>query len=237
MALGDTNDMVRRMFVVLPLRWFPELDLAPNLRGMLSGIGQGWSFCFNLIVYARQQARISTATGTFLDMIAADFFGSSLARRTQEDDQSFQYRIKNNLLSEKATRAALISTVENLTGAAVEVFEPGRPDDTGGYGGAGDVTSGGGFGYGTTGLAYGSLSLPFQFLVTIYRPSSPIDPQLTGYGDLSLAGGQWASGGYGIGALEYLGIDAVGQTASDPEITTLVLQTIPVNTVAWLAFI
>ena len=238
MATGDIGDMTWRMFAVLPQRWFPALESAPVLQGVLSGIGQAWSFCFNLITYARQQSRIATATGSFLDMVATDFFGTDIRRRVQESDASFLGRITANLLSEKATRAGVCSAVAELTAAAVTVFEPGRPADTGGYGSSSLPSSGGGLGYGMIGLAYGSLNLPFQFLLKVNRPAATGNLlQVSGYAELSEPGTLRASGGYGVGALEYLGSSLIGSSASDDDIRTAILAAIPVNTVAWLALI
>ena len=238
MATGDLEDMAWRIFAVLPQRWFPALESAPVLRGLLSGLGQAWSFCFGFIVYARQQCRIATATGSFLDMIASDFFGLGLPRRLHESDTSFRERIAANLLSEKATRFGVSSSLSRLTGASVKIFEPGRPADTGGYGSIAQPDVGGGCGFGTYGLAYGSLNLPFQFLITVYRPTTTSGiSQVSGYGHIGSIAVGWFSGGYSAGALEYVSDDFQGDTVSDDEIRATVLNSIPVNTLAWLALI
>ena len=238
MATGDVDDMAWRIYVVLPQRWFPDLQSAPILRGLLSGFGQAWSFCFALIVYAKQQARIASATGSFIDMLASDFFGSELRRRPQENDAAFRARIEANLLSEKVTRSGVCSAVSRLTGASVQAFEPGRPADTGGYGGSGVPTCGGGFGYGSVGLAYGSLNLPYQILLRVTRPASITDVlQVSGYGSLTNATLQRASGGYNVGALEYVSETFLGNTVTDDDIRSMILSVIPVNTIAWLSFV
>ena len=125
------------MSSVLPARWFPDLSNAPVLLGLLTGFGTAWSFCYNLLSYAKLQARIATATGVFLDMAAADFFGLALKRRNEEADDAFRGRIGSSLLQEMATRDAVIAAVARVTTAVTTVFEPMRAADTGGYGGMG----------------------------------------------------------------------------------------------------
>ena len=77
---GDQQDMLARLRAVLPTRWFP--DSAPVLDGLLSGLASGWSWVYQQLQYVKAQTRIATATDIWLDIIADDYFGSSLARRT-----------------------------------------------------------------------------------------------------------------------------------------------------------
>ncbi len=226
------------MFSVLPLRWFGALESAPTLRGILSGIGTAWAYIFALITYARKQARIATATGAFLDMIAVDFYASTLRRRNQEDDVSFRARLTAGLLAERATRAGVISAVTSLTGSQVEVFEPGRPADTGGYASLQEPADGGGRGYNFSGLAYGSLLLPFQCLIKVRRQAETADLlQVAGYGHPGETSILWASGGYNIGAIEYVTDTFLGDTVTDDDIRNIIIDSMPVNTIAWLSLI
>ena len=236
MATGDIADMAWRIFAVLPQRWFPALETAPVLNGLLTGVGAAWTFCFSLLGYARSQARILTATGAFLDMIAADFFGLSISRRAQENDSGFKSRILASLLPEQGTRKGVSSSVVATTGGSVAIFEPGRPADTGGYGALSAPESGGGVGYGVQGLGYGSLQLPFAFLVTVTRPKPTINLlQVGGYASLTPGVAMRSSGGYGIGALEYVEEASLEGVISDDDIRDAVLSALPVNTTAWLA--
>ena len=79
--LGTTSDMAVRLRATLPTGWFPTSPPAPAatatpvLDGLLSGLGSAWSFCFGLLGTVAQQTRVATASGSFLDMMAADFFG------------------------------------------------------------------------------------------------------------------------------------------------------------------
>ena len=232
MATGDPEDMAVRMASVLPARWFPDLSEAPVLLGLLTGIGTAWSYCYDLLAYARAQARIATATDAFLDMAAADFFGLALKRRNEEADDAFRGRIKGSLLQEMGTRAAVIAAVAEVTSARTAVFEPMRPADTGGYGGTNNPSIGGGGGYGIPGLAYGSLSRPFQFLVDVRRSAAVA--QLNGV--IGYGGGRNVTlpGGYGYGALAYATIALVEDDTSPADIAAAIVATLPAGTIAWL---
>lgn len=232
MATGDAEDMAVRMAAVLPSRWFPSLLEAPVLLGLLTGIGTAWSYCYDLLAYARAQARIGTATGVFLDMAAADFFGLALRRRSEEADDAFRDRIEGNLLQEQGTRAAVIAAVSAVATATTTVFEPMLPADTKGYGGWIAPTAGGGYGYGTTGLGYGSLSRPAQFLVDVRR--SATSAQLSGIIGYGGAGETGIPGGYGTGQIAYGTIALVEDDTSAADIAAAIAATLPAGTIAWM---
>lgn len=165
MAIGDTDDIVGRLKALLPAGWFA--GETPVLDAVLAGLADKWAWVFSLTEYARAQARIRTATGSWLDLAARDFFGAHVARLTNEGDTAYRARILANLLPERATRAALIAVVTALTGRAPWVFEPAHTGDTGGYGNGAVAWSG--MAYGAAG-GWGSLSHPFQAFVVAYRP-------------------------------------------------------------------
>ena len=171
--VGSVADMVSRIRAVMPASWFPltapdaTASATPILDGLLNGIGQAWSFCYALTTFVRQQTRIVTATGGFLDMICVDLFGSVIKRNTGEADNAFRSRIQANLLLPRATRGALSQTISTLLGETPLIFEPLRASDTGGYGGNSSPGVGGGGGYGSPALALGSALMPFQFLVAV----------------------------------------------------------------------
>ena len=232
MATGDPEDMAVRMAAVLPARWFPSLLEAPVLLGLLTGIGTAWSYCYDLLAYARAQARVGTATGVFLDMAAADFFGLALRRRSEEADGAFRARIEANLLQEQGTRASVIAAVAAVTTATTTVFEPMRPADTKGYGGKISPTAGGGYGYGVSGLGYGSLSRPNQFLVDVRRSATA--SQLSGIIGYAGAGNTGLPGGYGQGAIAYGTITLVEDDTSIADIAAAIAATLPAGTIAWM---
>ena len=208
--------MAGRIKAVLP-PWFG--DDTPILDAVLAGFGAIWSPVYALWSYLVQQTRIATASGFWLDLIAADFFGAALPRRPAEGDDAFRARIRRELFRARATRAAVIEVLTNLTGKTPAVFEPRRPADTGGY-------AAGGVGYGAAG-GWGSLLLPFQFFVTAYRGSQAGIAGVDGWG-----GGL---GGYGIGAVEYADMSMVAGLVTDTDIDAAVASVIPEATIAWTA--
>lgn len=137
MATGDNDDIFSRLMGYLP-RWFG--DSPPVVTALMRGAATGFAFIYLLIGYAILQTRIKSATGGWLDMIAADFFGSDLIRRTNESDPSFLNRIIVNMFRERGTRAAVVKVLTDLTGRAPLIVEPKRPSDTGGYGGTDAIT-------------------------------------------------------------------------------------------------
>src|SRR5664280_624176 len=119
--VGDLADMVTRLRAVLPARWFP--DAAPVLDAMLSGVAAVWSAAYAQLQYVRAQSRIATASGSFLDMVATDFFGTLLRRQVGQDDNGLRRAIDLEMLCERATRPALQGMLDDLTGRAPVIFE------------------------------------------------------------------------------------------------------------------
>lgn len=168
---GDQNDLFLRLKAILP-RWFG--DTTPTLDAVLQGLAWAGSFVYSLWAYAKLQTRILTASDGWLDMIAADFFGTAVLRQANQTDASFRARIIINLMRERATRRAIIKVLQDLTGRTPIVVEPQRPADTGAY-------SAPNSGYGSAG-SYGSMLLPYQGFVTAYRPLTTGIPYVAGYG-------------------------------------------------------
>lgn len=170
---GDQDDFVARLQRLIPNGWF-TVGQAALRDGLLTGIANSLAFIYSMLAYLRLQSRISTATDGFLDLIAADFFGKSLFRASNQTDDSFRARIIASILRERGTRNAVIGILQQLTGRRAIVFEPQRPLDTGVYGGPG-------LAYGLVG-GYGSLQLPYQSFVTAFRPPGQGIPNIAGYG-------------------------------------------------------
>ncbi len=208
--------MLSRLRAALPARWFP--DVAPLLDGLLSGLAQAAATSYSLVQYARQQARITTATGLWLDLIATDCFGIRLQRRAGEADTPFRARIQLELLRPRATRAALSQQLLDLTGTAPWIFEPSRPADTGAWGGGSGGL--GVAGYGVAG-GWGSLALPFQVFVVATRPPGAGIALVPGYG----------GGGYGV-AGEYGSLTMLSGV-TDADIAATIAAVMPAATVAW----
>ena len=212
--IGDIVDMAGRIKQMLPARWFS--DDAPILDALLGGLGQAWAGAYTLLQQVRAQARIMTATGIFLDIASQDYCGTGLPRRVGEADTAYSARLRLNMLAPRATRTGLIEAVTNLTGRSPMVFEPLNASDTGGY----NVNAG----YGVAG-GYGSLTMPFQFLLTVYRPTDLPANHAGGYGV--------GPGGYGDAPMFYASAAELSGNVSDAEIYTTIASVIPTSSIAW----
>ncbi len=73
---GDVADVVGRLRLALPRRWFG--DTAPVLDSLLAGLASGWAGLYALLNEVRQQSRMVTATEQFLDLAAADLAAADL---------------------------------------------------------------------------------------------------------------------------------------------------------------
>ena len=216
--VGDQDDMVARLRAVLPPRWFP--DVAPVLSGLLSGLANTAASTFSLVRYAQRQARIATAEDGWLDLVTQDCFGGLLTRQIGETDTHLRARVRRELLRERATRPALLAQIVDVTGNVPIVFEPARPADTGGWGAA--------CSYGLAG-GWGSLTLPFQCLVTARRASGGGIPALSGYGQ--------GAGGYGVGSLAYVSPAQVLASSGDGDLLSAIASVMPAGAIAWTRII
>lgn len=223
MATGDQADVLARLKSTLP-QWFG--DSSPILDGLLQGLAWAGAFVYSLYAYAKLQTRIKTAADGWLDLIAGDFFGTTLLRQTNQSDASFRARIIINLFRERATRGGIVKVLEDLTGRTPAVFEPMRPADTGAYGGPT-------LGYGMAG-GYGSMLLQFQCFVTAFRPASTGIPNVCGYGLANYGATNGAPGGYGVASqLEYASLDMIQGAVTDADIYSAIDATKPAATIIW----
>ena len=178
MATGDQTDFANRLRAVLPLGWFPAPPAAggttqtPVLDALLLGLGNAWAYLYSLLAYTRTQTRLATMSGAFVDMFSADMFGGSLPRNSGETDAAFKVRILANFTAPKNTRAAISAAIVSATGNTPNIIEPLNASDTKAYGSKATPASGGGYGYGVTGLRYGSLRTPGVFFVEMPVGSS-----------------------------------------------------------------
>ena len=217
---GDQNDMLWRIKQVLPLRWFP--DSSPVLDTVLSGLGWAWAWVYSLLQEVKAQARLSTASDTWLDLIAEDYFGADLARRAGEGDDAYRLRIQRELVRERGTRQAVVAALCDITGRSPAIFEPAFTLDTGGY--CSTAGAGGGSAYGLAG-GWGSLELPMQFFVTAYRP--------VGAGITSVSGWCCDGAGYGEGSLEYASLTMMQSQVTDADLFQAIASVVPVGVIAW----
>jgi hypothetical protein len=204
---GDAPDIALRIRRALP-RWFGRSsDPTPVLDAILLGLGAGLAHVWDLLAFARRQARLATADGGWLDVASLDFFGpDGLPRFRGDTDTTFRRRLRKEVFRRRVTRPSIVDIVTDLTGQPpAEVFEGWDVTTTGGWGANGSMA------YGVAGL-YGSDTAPGQTIVTIPEPQ--------GYGIPSTPG--WGSrvGGYGAfgTALRYVDdgqISGVGPTKED----------------------
>jgi len=169
--LGDTGvvaysdvDFARRIRGLLPQGWFPlppadgEAETAPVLQGILIGFGTVFSWIVQLFSQVKAQCRLQSAEGPFLELIAADYFGSgNFGRMTGESDTAYRNRIVGNIRVDRNTRAAVAASITQLTGLTPRIIEPWNSQDCGGWAAIDAAVAGGGVGYGTSGLRYGTL--------------------------------------------------------------------------------
>jgi hypothetical protein len=222
MATGDQDDIMSRLRVVLPARWFPDTapgatSNTPVLDAVLAGIASVWAQVFSALSYVTLQARIATATDVFLDMIGVDFFDTTMSRRQSESDGHYRARLQAAMFQPRGTRAALVQALVRLTGRAPMIFEPARPPDTSAWG----IDCG----WGVAG-GWGNLAMPFQCLVTAFRPQ--------GGGVSVVAGWGIPVGGWGGGAIEYANASMENEEVNDEQIAAAVAGVMPAATIAWL---
>ncbi len=217
MAIGDQSDVFNRLKSVVP-RWFG--DTAPVRDALLQGFAQAGSFIYSLYAYSKLQTRIKTATDGWLDMIAADFFGTWLLRKAGQSDAVFRNWIIVNLLRERATRYSIQKVLQDLTGRAPVISEPLRPLDTGGYGV-------GGVGYGVGTATYGSMAVgPYQAWVIAYRVNGAGIPYVAGY--------SVPTGGYSQASrAELADISDANANADDAAIYAAIDSVKPAGTIVW----
>ena len=211
---GDSLVLRARLRAVLPARWFA--DTAPVLEAVLAGLADGWAWLHGMLMAVRAQARIATATGGTLDLIAEDFFGTRIQRRRSQGDLAFRATILRELLRERATRGALTAALADLTGRAPMIFEPRRPADTGGW----RVAAG----YGVAG-GWGSLMLPCQCFVTAFRPH--------GSGIAALNGWCGTAAGWGAGSGAYASLAMLQGQVTDADIAAAIVAVLPAGALAW----
>lgn len=217
MATGDKSDIQARLQLALPKQWF--LTDGPVIGAILGALATGWAWLYSLYAYIKAQSRVLTASDGWLDVIAADFFGTTLARKANQTDSSFRAAIIVNLFRERATRKAIIQVLTQLTGRAPVIIEPERPADTGAYGAPNS-------GYGSAG-AYGSVLLPYQAFVQAFRPLTSGIPMIAGYGNSPAAYGIASQGG------EYASLSMIQGAVQDADIYAAVDTVKPVGSTIW----
>lgn len=221
MEQGDEENIALRLRSVLPPSWFAsstDLQANPVLAAVLAMPARALSWIYGVITFTKLQTRLATATGGWLDLLAWDFLRGAVRRRTGQSDEAFRSRIRAEILRPRATRPAMRSMLLELTGREPTIVEPQRPSDTGAYGGPR-------IGYGVAGR-YGSISLPKQVFIDVYRDVTAGIPRVNGYG--------FPAGGYGVGRSQWTPIDAVRSDISDDEILAAIVANKPAGVTVWV---
>lgn len=256
---GDKQDMISRLNRLLPASWFPDPGSRPNTDAVLEGYATQAEFIYGLTEEAARQMRIGTATGGFLDLIAADFFGTSLLRPVGQSDDNFRETILDEILAPRGTRAALRQRVQRLTGRLPWVIEPERPADIGAYGTlavaptANPSRSAYNIDADTTNYL-GSLAMHSQVMVIVRRKSNTGIPGVSGwwYVGVPLATTGVSSGAYysltattqpgqpsyplRAGKIQWGSLSGVLDYASDEEVLAAINSVKPAATTVWVKF-
>lgn len=213
-----SDDMLARLKSLVPGGWFASA-LAPVRDAVFGGLADSLAKAHALLFVVKQQTRIATAYGWFLDLIAWDFFGSRFLRLKSETDDSWRTRIIKEILRPRQTRAAIAQALFDLTGRQPKIFEFWNPYDCGGY----DI---GTLAYDTAGC-YGDLSLNNQIFVTAYRPAGEGVPYVSGYDS--------GASGYDVGDNEYVDLSWITAPVTDADIYAAVAGTVAAGVTGWTA--
>ncbi len=219
MATGDVSDIQARLRQLVPANWFP-VGQTPIYDALLTGFANMLSYVYGIFAYIRLQTRIATATDGFLDLIAQDFFGTTLQRGPGETNGSYRARIQAGIFRERGTRKSVILILQQLTGRTPIIFEPWRAADTGAYGAPNS-------GYGVAG-GYGSTQLQQQAFVHAFRPLGTGIPNVAGY-NIPVAG-------YSVGSQsEYASLSMIESQVTDADIYAAVNSVRPTCATLWTA--
>lgn len=125
----------KRLTQLFPAKWTNSKARTSGgiLFGILRAIGSQLAAVNDALVYAKNSTRIATAISNELDIIALDYFGTTLVRRPEETDDSFRTRILSHLLPDGATRAAVSSKLAEVTGVTPRILEPWSTKDNACY--------------------------------------------------------------------------------------------------------
>jgi hypothetical protein len=154
-----------------------------------------------------------------LDLIAYDFFGNSILRKSGQSDDSFRNAIIVNIFRERGTRASVLKVIKDITGVEPIIFEPSRPLDTAAYGMPY-------CGYGSAGK-YGSLQLQYQSFIDVTKPKSTAIPLVAGYG-VSVGAYQTAS------KIKYSNLDEMSNVVTDSDIYQAIESVKPAGSIVWV---
>jgi hypothetical protein len=139
--------------------WFNQNE-NPILEAILTGAAYIGYQIYSLLVFSKNQLRISTSTGNFLDLTAQDFFMGILSRCPNESDSDFLLAIQKLMFAPRITTKNLINRLTDLTGRTPIIYKPFF--DAGFYNQAflNNTFAGG--------------DTPFTIWITAFRPIQPV---------------------------------------------------------------
>lgn len=276
-------DYAQHLFSNIDAEWFPpptwedapivpqSEQVAPNIKAVMRALAAGWASdkvqhttrigYQDQHTYTKTQARIATASGFWLDYVAADFFGSLITRHPQESDFNFRRRLIINLLVDHGTRCAIVCNLTNLTGYVPKIVELMETGDCGAYSVIGQTyqrSTGPNtvqnvpyyppIAYGTAdgsvagAGAYGSMSYPFQCFVRAYRPLGEGIANVNGYSGMLSGYQTLPPGGFGyvdgrrplnMGLGQYCALDEISGSVTDQDIYDTVSRSTVAGVIAW----
>ncbi len=211
--IGDQSDFFGRIKALLPSEWFG--DVSPVRDAFIQAPASMFSTAYGQIAYARQQTRIKTATGAFLDIIGLDFFGGALPRLPNELDPAYLSRIQANLFANGPTRADMSDVLTLITGRVPVIFEPQINNSSWDAPSSGwDIT------------AWGD-TLVCQAFVTAFRPPNSTLGGIVGWD--STAGGWDVAGAQ----QEWVDMYMIASAISDAAILAAIAVTTPLGIKVW----
>lgn len=222
MATGDTLDILARVKRLIPFRWFQWA--APLRDAIIGGLSDCAANGYSFILYARQQSRLATATGIWLDILCYDFLRRHLLRRGT-NDTVFRNVIQATILQERVTRFGMSQALTKLLNVQPFIFEPWNTGDAGGW----NTPQ---FAYGMSG-GWGSLQYPAQVFIKVSRAGLAATgvPTVTGW---YRGQGSIGPGGYGQGSIEYVSGATSQIGVTDADIYAMVANTKPTGVTCWI---
>jgi len=85
--------------------------------------GYGLSVAYNQVLAVQPQIYMQTATGTELDLVAQDYFGTSVQRTLGQSDSSFRSQIQASFFNIGPTYNDIFKTLTNLVGPNARILQ------------------------------------------------------------------------------------------------------------------
>ena len=123
-----------RIAANFPQNWAsPDAAQSGNLYALFLAIGTPLAALLQQLGYTAAAMNLRTETSPELDLASVDFFGTGLPRPPGMNDPTFSNLILSSIFKSAATRQAISSAIQNLTGIQPRMIEPWNPGDTGAW--------------------------------------------------------------------------------------------------------